>query len=400
MYKQRKFHEPVTLHMARQLLLAIAADATKLFPRDVDKPLALYGAGNLGRMAYEYFARLGVPIQFVMDANAERLRNNDLYWSDKQLISPAEVSAEQKSRVLLAVCVVTTPYSGLARHLAAGGWGDVVPFYDIAEGFRQQHPLSNGWFASPFTSEDVGYINTMLEVWSDDVSRAHHLQFIAWRRLRQEWVFDAAPVTTDDRFFIPEVISRLTDDEAFADVGAHLGTVTQRFVENRCGRFRQTWAVEPDEQSLARLKITLASIGPEAHQHMEIIPAVVASDNSARKFFSGLGYASQCCSTGTIVSCRTIDELNMSPTYIKLHLEGMELEALCGAEQTIKHYRPIIAATTYHNSDGLWALPRWLHESLDDYEILMRVHSWCGTGAVVYAIPHERKILAVSEHEA
>jgi hypothetical protein len=29
-------------------------------------------------------------------------------------------------------------------------------------------------------------------------------------------------------------------------------------------------------------------------------------------------------------------------------------------------------------------------ETLPDYRFLFRIHSWCGTGAVIYAIPDER----------
>jgi hypothetical protein len=50
----------------------------------------------------------------------------------------------------------------------------------------------------------------------------------------------------------------------------------------------------------------------------------------------------------------------------------------------------VIAATVYHNDDGIWKTPLWMMHSLEDYRFLFRVHSWCGTGAVLYAIPAER----------
>jgi FkbM family methyltransferase len=396
MFEQRKFPGPMPLNKAHDLLLEIAADTAMKFPREIDKPLAIYGAGNLGRMACEYFAYLGIAVQFVVDANAENLRRADPYWSGKALLSPVEVPAEQKCQVVLAVCVANSPFTDLAQELALGGWRDITPFYDVAENFRLKHPLSNGWFASPLSSVDVEKISTVLGAWSDDVSRCHHLHFIAWRRLRQDWIFHAALINADDRFFIDEVASILTDEEAFADIGAHTGSVTQQFVDNRRGRFRQIWAVEPDEQSLIRLKVTIDSMSKELHQKITIISAAISSDNAERRFSGGLGYASQLGSTGSLLKCRTIDELGLSPTYLKLHIEGAELEALFGAKQTIKRYRPIIAATVYHNSLGLWALPLWLCENLNDYKLLMRVHSWSGTGAVVYAIPRERETLGWS----
>ena len=76
-----------------------------------------------------------------------------------------------------------------------------------------------------------------------------------------------------------------------------------------------------------------------------------------------------------------LDELGLSPTFIKLHLEGAELAALKGARQTLLDHRPIVAATVYHNDDGIWKTAEWLMRTLPDYRFFFRNHSWCGTGA-------------------
>jgi hypothetical protein len=86
----------------------------------------------------------------------------------------------------------------------------------------------------------------------------------------------------------------------------------------------------------------------------------------------------------------TIDAAGLAPGFIKLHLEGGELDALRGGLATISKSRPVIALTVYHDADGLWRTASWMRENLTDYVLLMRTHSWCGTGAVIYAIPGER----------
>jgi hypothetical protein len=73
-----------------------------------------------------------------------------------------------------------------------------------------------------------------------------------------------------------------------------------------------------------------------------------------------------------------------------LHLEGAELAALKGAKQTLVACRPIVAVTVYHNEHGIWKTADWLMETLADYRFVFRNHSWCGTGAVIYAIPNEK----------
>jgi hypothetical protein len=48
---------------------------------------------------------------------------------------------------------------------------------------------------------------------------------------------------------------------------------------------------------------------------------------------------------------------------------------------------PMSEATVYHNDDDIWRTALWLMETLPNYSFLFRLHSWYGTGAVIYAIP-------------
>lgn len=391
MYESFEFATLPTADEARSVFRRIAASTEHLRGRAVDKPLALYGAGSLGRMAKEYCERVGIPVEFVIDANAAAIRN-DPFWSGVHLVGPEEVTPAMQCGRLLAICIVTCPYVPIATHLRAAGWSDAVPFYDIADRYSDRHPLSNGWFAEPFQPTDEQGVENALDAWSDDISRAHHLQFIAWRRLRQEWSFRPAPIDIGNRFFIPEIMSVLKPAEQFLDAGAHLGHVTQSFIAKVGGKFARIWAIEPDRLSMAGLEAAIAELSAGQQAKIAVLPVAVGKDESIPRFFEGLDYASQCSPIGnTTVRCTTIDALGVTPTFMKLHLEGMELDALRGAVNTIKEYRPIITATTYHNAEGLWQLPRWLKDNLEHYWLHMRLHAWCGTGATVYAIPHERR---------
>ncbi len=86
----------------------------------------------------------------------------------------------------------------------------------------------------------------------------------------------------------------------------------------------------------------------------------------------------------------TLDILNLPATFIKMHLEGGVLSALISAINTIKEFRPILAITFYHNLDGVSKLPLYLINSLQNYRYHVRLDSWGGTGAVLYAVPKER----------
>jgi len=353
-----------------------------------DRPLALYGAGNLGRLARDYLKLVGRDFTLAVDRAAGRVAA-DPAWAGVRMMLPEAVPDDVKRTVRLAVSVVTTPYVPLEKALLADGFDDVVPFYDLAEHFRHLHPLSNGWFAAPLTTTDRGNTAAVLAGWADDVSRAHHLQFLAWRRLREEWTFAGAPVANDNRFFIQEVRSVLRDDEVFVDGGAHHGEVSEAFAAV-VGGFRQIVAIEPDPASRARLVRKLnARFGDRAQA--VVYDCALSDTEGEGRFHDGLDYASQLSATGGIcVMRRRLDGLGLKPTVIKLHLEGEELPALKGAREVLLRQRPIVLATVYHNADGIWRTAQWLMETMPDYRMLFRTHSWCGTGAVIYAIPNER----------
>lgn len=375
---------------ARRLLREIAAAAPAAGPRRADKPLLLYGAGNLGRMAKVLLERIGIPIEAVVDAQAETLAGTP-FWQGTRMLAPHAADDALRRNGLLAVTIATLPWSGLESTLRGAGWCDVVPFYDLAEAYRDRHPLGNGWFAGALDERDVEETTHVLERWDDDISRAHHLQFIAWHCLREDWCFAQAPVTGEDRFFIPELRAILRAGERFADLGAHTGTVCRQFIAIAGGGFDSIWAIEPDPANLSALRSSLAELTPEQRTRIAVMRCALADTVGRTAFFPDLGYASQCSALGTAsVATTTLDALRIDPSFIKLHLEGAELAALRGAQATLQRERPIVAATCYHNRDGIWEMPAWLMRVLDDYAFHLRLHSWCGTGAVVYGLPRER----------
>ena len=376
---------------AAALLDRIARGHCARKPRTVDRPLALYGAGNLGRMARAWCGRVGIPVALVVDARANDIQD-DPHWRGLRVRAPEAVSLRDRRECLLALCVATGPNAPIESGLLAQGWRDVVPFYDMAEALRARHPLSNGWFAGALTAADREGIAAVMANWHDDVSRAHHLQFVAWRCLREEWSFEGAPVREADRFFIEPIERALGPRERFLDVGAHQGEVLTRFIARVHGRFESATAIEPDSASRAALLQVLSALPETQRERIGVLPIAIGEQSGRQRFAHGLGYASQLSAIGSDeVAVHSIDELGLAPSFVKLHLEGHEGPALRGARATLLRQRPIVAATVYHNRDGLYATAQWLMRTLPRYRFRMRVHSWCGTGAVIYCIPEERQ---------
>lgn len=370
------------------LLSELVIGRSEVGPRPVDRPLVLYGAGKLGHMAGQFFRQLGIPVAYALDQCPP---SDGRLLEDIPVRIPDTTDVIDRSHYMVAICIVNSPYEPIRSYLADLGWQHIVPVYDVLEAYADRIPMGNGWFAGRLGGEDVGRISTVLSNWSDDWSRAAHLQFVAWRLQRMEWQFQDAPVRIDNRYFIEAVRSALGEKEYFLDAGAYHGEVAARWLDIVRGRFRAILAVEADRMNAERLREWVSLLPLEISRRIQMQDCALAAENGVRAFSHGMGLASRIVdrADGMACTCR-LDDLQFPVTFGKFHLEGGELDALRGGMTTLQRQRPVLAVTVYHNRDGLWRIPSLLMGALPDYGFLMRLHAWCGTGAVLYAIPKER----------
>ena len=74
-------------------------------------------------------------------------------------------------------------------------------------------------------------------------------------------------------------------------------------------------------------------------------------------------------------------------TFIKLDIEGAELNAIKGAERAIKHWRPKMAVCIYHTDHDMIEIAEYIKENYPFYKIYIRHYSWFYADTVLYAIP-------------
>jgi hypothetical protein len=70
-----------------------------------------------------------------------------------------------------------------------------------------------------------------------------------------------------------------------------------------------------------------------------------------------------------IIRTTTIDDFLISVSgtkldFIKMDIEGSELNALKGAKKVICKYRPKLAISVYHHPEDIYEIPKWI-ESLN-----------------------------------
>lgn len=78
--------------------------------------------------------------------------------------------------------------------------------------------------------------------------------------------------------------------------------------------------------------------------------------------------------------------LEQKVTFIKMDVEGAELEALKGAEATIKRDKPRCAICVYHKPEDIDTITEYLHKLVPEYKFYMRHYSLCDYETVLYAV--------------
>ena len=91
----------------------------------------------------------------------------------------------------------------------------------------------------------------------------------------------------------------------------------------------------------------------------------------------------------TVIETRTIDSSVDSReriTFIKMDVEGAELQSLMGAQNTIQRYRPKLAICIYHKREDMTQIPLYIKSLIPDYKLYVRHYSNNVNETVLYAV--------------
>lgn len=214
------------------------------------------------------------------------------------------------------------------------------------------------------------------------------LQQLQQEKFKSENIFNFAEIQlklNKAQYFDLETLDK-KHRERFVDCGALDGKTSIYMYEWYQGNVDKIWIFEPDKQSLQKCRQNLKEIG---QTHYEIIDKAVYSSRT-RMFFddTGNGMAGINPAGNTVVETITLDEAigDNDPGFIKMDIEGAELEALKGAKGLIQKYKPKLAVCVYHRPEDIEKIPELLLEYNTDYMFYLRHYSMTMNETVLYAL--------------
>jgi FkbM family methyltransferase len=177
------------------------------------------------------------------------------------------------------------------------------------------------------------------------------------------------------------------------DCGSFRGDTIPSFVSHWRDRFQHIFALEPDPQNRVALETRKEELG--LTDRVTVLPYAVGEETGSVSFASTGTVTSRIVRDGepaVLAECRRLDDIPwaLTPTYIKMDIEGAEPQAIVGASELLRQHHPILAVCTYHRSEHLWQIPNLIHSMAPEYSLFLhRYAEECWEG-VCYAIPNHR----------
>lgn len=171
--------------------------------------------------------------------------------------------------------------------------------------------------------------------------------------------------------------------QVFLDIGCFDGATSLEFAQ-RAPQYQKIIAFEPEPSNFAKCKSNLAII-----RDIEVHPVGLSSSDCVLKISAEGSASAVSNSSGTEISLRRLDDVigQQYASFIKIDIEGGEADAIKGAAETIKKWKPVLAVSVYHKVGDFWRIPKMILDLNPNYKIYMRHYTETIYETVMFFVP-------------
>lgn len=339
--------------------------------------ICIFGAGRIGLAVAEFLCQHKVKVDCFID-NDEHKWGKKLF-RDIMCISPKELSLSY-DRDHTAILLTMAFYDKVYEELLTDGLKNVYNF--------SEYKLMYYKYITDHGQRDniTGNITELLNCVADDYTKKIITEIIKnWfcmdiKLLSYKEIY--APV----QYYGDDVI-KLTQNESFVDAGAYNGDSILQFIAVVSGNFKQIHAFELDKGIYKSLAEAVEQLDDNIREKIYMYNLGIWDKYDVIRYSSlGIGTKidDKASELGHVVPLDDI-LLNEEITFIKMDIEGAEMEALRGAESIIRLQKPKLAICIYHRPEHLWEIPLYLKRLVPEYKIYIRHHSVLEYETVCYA---------------
>jgi FkbM family methyltransferase len=359
-----------------QLRANLSKHNSNLDPR-VLREVAIVGFAPEGRRLAEICRTRGIKIAAIVDDDPAKIGTK----ADEIYIKPVD-SLRDLPRTT-PVVIASHRVLRATQRLRALGFKLVVPFAALqvlAPDFFAPHMFYDGLL------DDLVVHRAQYTALNDKLADVRSRQVLdavlGFRQTLDPVLLET--VLKEDDLYAPEGLFEFGANETYLDAGTFDGDTIRSFIGRVSGRFDHIYGFEPDPVTFEKLKANFAS-EPRVHP----IHAGIYSHKGSLRFHDDASRGAIFANDGEIeMPVTTIDEVlgDERVTYIKMNIEGAEIEALKGGRHVISKWLPRLAISVYHRPGDLWQIPEFVNELSPTYDLYLRQHDGGVIETVLYAV--------------
>ncbi len=323
--------------------------------KTADKPIAVYGMGDGADKILAVFERFCIKPDAIF-ASDEFVRGHFFHGFKVEKLS--EVKARLNDFIIV-VSFATQREEVLER------------IFSLSENFELVAPdvpvAGDGLFDLDFVKEHESEIQKVYDSLEDEMSKRVFADTINFKisgkiKYLKENISKREEIYRD--------LLNPTSDEHFVDLGAYNGDTVREFLIACNNKYTKITALEPDRRNYKKLAQFC-----EYKENIDTYNLGAHSNEDTLIFADRGGRNSSLYKNGREVEVKvnSVDNIcKIPPTIIKFDVEGAEMSAIKGCENTIKTYRPKLLIASYHRNEDNFKIPLEIMKLNPNYKIYFR----------------------------
>ena len=342
----------------------------------------IFGAGNNGRRIASLLSQECPLIGFI-----DEVAENQGKFIDNLPVYSLEAASQLYGNDVLIVVSIFNPSHSFVRtreKLKFYNWNSLSVFHICLLYSDKFLPFYFSDLSESILRNRRSY-ETLYQSLIDDYSKKELISHLNFRLFTD---FDALLEPIGLNF--AHVKDKLVDDISFIDGGAFDGDSVQAFLNVVDDRFSKIVAYEPDSRNFKKLSAYCQSLPSSTRDKINIKNKGVWSQSGTFGF-------NETSTPGSSLNPESINKVQVvsldedvqleSAAFIKLDVEGAEIEALHGAKKIMQRGGAIFSVAVYHEPNDLWEIPRLINQYNQDYKFCLRSHGYDGADLMLYAFP-------------
>jgi FkbM family methyltransferase len=333
------------------------------------RKFALYGASKGGELVLDYFKKLSLEENVICFVDGDEKKQNQTFH-DRKIHSIDFLGKNPQISVVITSQFIEEIYKKLTKNECQN---DVFTSFDCFI----SRTLNNDRYGHRKLDADISYIKTFYDPqdeYTDLIIRTFHYvhagrDYCAIQPI--ETTFDVLPVY--EYWYAEEISLMAYQGLTMCDAGAYDGDTLEQWANSYAEKLKIYYGFEPYKPPFLELSRKIDKL--RLKEKSMIYPVGLGDQNTSLRFIED-GEGSRFADAGNvIIETARLDDLNIDVTgklCIKMDIEGFELNALMGAEETIKKYKPELAICIYHKLEDIYKIPEYIRQLVPEYNCVIR----------------------------